>query len=143
MSRRFETWSSPHTYHLWRYGVGHSELVVREATERVDHVQELHFSGVEMVMLRRVYSGLTIESIPEDRSFELSGAGLAAPAALLYLAISSPSGAGYVACSRLSARVVPREITADDADIAMQFTATADGYWESETTEGNVAGESD
>jgi hypothetical protein len=67
---------------------------------------DILFEGVEFLKLRRSYAGLTLTLAGEDFAQEFAEVGLP-PIRLLRLVISSPSGTGLVACSRLTVTEAP------------------------------------
>lgn len=94
-------WASRRTFRIWRYGVGHSQLLIRSPGNDSERTLDLIFEGVEFLRLRRSYDGLTLSFAGEDSSEEFVDAGLPS-IRLLRLLVSSSSGTGLVACSRLT-----------------------------------------
>lgn len=99
--------SSGRTFKVWRYGVGHSQLLLRAApdsseTDRMD----LLFEGVEAMQLITRYEALELHTFDETESgrvFERSGVPARWRSERLVLGLRSRSGAGYVQCAKVSA----------------------------------------
>jgi hypothetical protein len=93
-------WESSRDFRLWRYGVGHSRLLIRSQGENGDDVLDIFCDGVEFISLQRAYSGISLAIVEREDSSEFE-MGALCPLPLLFLKISSPSGSGLIACARL------------------------------------------
>ncbi|WP_432076495.1 hypothetical protein [Streptomyces wuyuanensis] len=99
--------ASERSFRVWRYGSGHSQLLLRAApdsseTERLD----LLFEGVEAMQLITRYEALelhTFDDAESERIFEASGVPSRWRPHRLVLGLRSRSGAGYVQCLKASA----------------------------------------
>ncbi|MEJ8656949.1 MULTISPECIES: hypothetical protein [Streptomyces] len=99
--------SSERTFKVWRYGVGHSQLLLRAAPEPSQPQRlDLHFEGVEAMQLITRYEALELHTFDEaesERIFEASGVPSRWRPHRLVLGLRSRSGAGYVQCAKVSA----------------------------------------
>jgi hypothetical protein len=112
--------SSGGRFKVWRYGVGHSQLLLRSAPtgERPDSL-DVHFEYVTFMKLAATFDSLAIYRAEEievaelpDEMMLLSGGG-----ELLPLALVSPNTTGIVVCSSASVRKFPWEPGQPEADL--------------------------
>ncbi|MFJ6630018.1 hypothetical protein ACIQMR_01250 [Streptomyces sp. NPDC091376] len=99
--------SSERTFKVWRYGVGHSQLLLR-ADPEPSHPKRLDllFEGVEAMQLVTRYGALELHMFDEAESgriLEMSGVPARWRSTRLVLGLRSRSGAGYVQCQKVSA----------------------------------------
>lgn len=96
-------WHSGRTFRVWRYGIGHSQLLLRAPGGDGQPTLGLLCEGVEFMKLRRDYPQLTLRlaEAAEEAGFPDVGA---VPVRLLHLVLQTPGGAGLVACSRVTVR---------------------------------------
>ncbi|MEV7483822.1 hypothetical protein ACIQGA_02775 [[Kitasatospora] papulosa] len=94
------------TFHVWTYGVGHSQLLLRA---RKNHAEEyrldLRFVAVDSMQLVRRYECLELHSVDDDtfaRVFEASGVPPRWRDSRLVVRLQSRSGTGYVQCARVT-----------------------------------------
>jgi hypothetical protein len=97
--------------------------LIRSPGNDVEKTTDLFFEGVEFLKLRRSYVGLTLSIAGEDFAEEFTQAGLP-PIRLLRLALSSSSGIGLIACSRVTVTEAPaaqdeREAAAGEVILSM------------------------
>ncbi|MFI7000184.1 SDR family NAD(P)-dependent oxidoreductase [Nocardia sp. NPDC050175] len=94
-------------FRVWRYGVGHSELLLRSlGFGGFECRDEICFEGVERMELdSRFTGGLTITPVSSHGDLD---DGAAMPLLLLEL-VGGAFGAGFVACSKVTARRFQRE----------------------------------
>ncbi|MEU2250584.1 hypothetical protein [Streptomyces sp. NPDC019224] len=98
--------STERTFRVWRYGVGHSQLLLcsmpwGEHTDRLD----LLFEDVHAMQLVTRYEALEIHAVDEpqfDRLYEQSGLPARWKRSQLIVKLKSGSGAGWVQCGRLT-----------------------------------------
>ncbi|GAA3794225.1 hypothetical protein ACFS5L_37515 [Streptomyces phyllanthi] len=95
------------TFRVWRYGVGHSQLLIRTPPGAADDTRvEILFEDVDALQLVTRYEGIEIYSPCEEESqriFEASGApGKWRPHRVI-VGLRSASGTGYVQCGKASA----------------------------------------
>ncbi|WP_240138103.1 hypothetical protein [Streptomyces sp. MUM 178J] len=110
--------ASARRFRVWRYGVGHSQLLLRSAPdpsnpERLD----LLFEGVEAIQLVTHYEALELHTLDEAENghiFEMSGVPAHLRPERLVLGLRSRSGAGYVQCLKVSALLGGRNVIGPD-----------------------------
>ncbi|MFD4722943.1 hypothetical protein ACIOWI_01645 [Streptomyces sp. NPDC087659] len=99
--------SSERVFRVWRYGSGHSQLLLRAAPDSAHPVRlDLLFEGVDAMQLVTRYEALELHTLDEEetgRIFELSGVPARWRSDRLVLGLRSRSGAGYVQCLKVSA----------------------------------------
>ncbi|SDN20309.1 hypothetical protein SAMN05444921_121153 [Streptomyces wuyuanensis] len=99
--------ASERSFRVWRYGVGHSQLLLRAAPDAGHPVRaDLLFEGVEAMQLVTRYETLELHTFDEaesERIFERSGVPPRWRSDRLVLGLRSRSGAGYVQCQKVSA----------------------------------------
>ncbi|WP_158070516.1 hypothetical protein, partial [Streptomyces luteocolor] len=100
------TFRSSRTFRMWRYGVGHSQLLLR-ATPDADHETclDLHFEGVAAVRVGTRY--VAPEVRPGDDSERAVLMELAAESGAgdrhMAVVLRSAAGSGLVLCRKVSA----------------------------------------
>ncbi|MEU2496481.1 hypothetical protein [Streptomyces sp. NPDC007883] len=98
---------SDRVFRVWRYGSGHSQLLLRAAPDSAHPVRlDLLFEGVDAMQLVTRYEALELHTLDEEetgRIFELSGVPARWRSDRLVLGLRSRSGAGYVQCLKVSA----------------------------------------
>lgn len=99
--------SSDRVFRVWRYGSGHSQLLLRAAPDSAHPMRlDLLFEGVDAMQLVTRYEALELHTFDEEetgRIFELSGVPARWRSDRLVLGLRSRSGAGYVQCLKVSA----------------------------------------
>ncbi|MCZ7460525.1 hypothetical protein [Streptomyces sp. WMMC940] len=99
--------ASERSFRVWRYGVGHSRLLLRAAPDSAHPLRlDLLFEGVDAVQLVTRYDGLELHAFDDAESgrvFELSGVPSRWRSRRLVIGLRSGSGAGYVQCQKVSA----------------------------------------
>jgi hypothetical protein len=98
-------WRSGRDFRLWRYGVGHSQLLLRSPGEGVREALTIKFEAVEFMKLRRGYTDLVLR-LPlagEEAEFEQVAS---LPIPQLYIVLESRTHVGFVSCARLIVRKV-------------------------------------
>jgi hypothetical protein len=94
---------SPRTFRMWRYGVGHSQLLLR-ATPDSDEPRciDLHFEGVAAVQLGTRYTDPEMcLGTDEERAVLDALAQRSAGARRIALALRTETGTGLVLCRRV------------------------------------------
>ncbi|UZJ33062.1 hypothetical protein [Streptomyces endophytica] len=98
---------SPRTFTVWRYGVGHSQLLLRAVPDGGDaRCLDLLFEGVRAMRLVTHYASLELRTASDSESQQmLEFSELSPPWRERYgvVALHSRSGSGSVLCSRISA----------------------------------------
>ncbi|MFJ9806065.1 hypothetical protein [Streptomyces wuyuanensis] len=99
--------ASGRSFRVWRYGAGHSQLLLRAAPDAAHPVRmDLLFEGVEAMHLVTRYETLELHTFDEaesERIVERSGVPPRRRSDRLVLGLRSRSGAGYVQCRKVSA----------------------------------------
>lgn len=99
--------SSERTFRVWRYGVGHSQLLLRAVPDEIDGAcLDLLFEGVSAMKMATRYESMeiTVASADETREIiELSGLPDIWGERSLALALRSRKVTGLVLCKRASA----------------------------------------
>ncbi|TLQ46246.1 hypothetical protein [Streptomyces marianii] len=99
--------TSERSFRVWRYGVGHSQLLLRAAPDSAHPLRlDLLFEGVEAMQLVTRYETLELHTLDEEESeriFEMSGVPARPRSDRLVLGLRSRGGAGYVQCQKVSA----------------------------------------
>ncbi|MEV6598505.1 hypothetical protein AB0M36_16755 [Actinoplanes sp. NPDC051346] len=94
-------WTSPGDFRVWRYGVGHSQLLLssRSGADSTSHI-DLLFEAVQYMQLHRSYRGIHLADDPTA----LTDVAIHNPLGLAYLAvaISDATRTGLVVCSRVT-----------------------------------------
>lgn len=108
---------SERTFRLWRYGVGHSHLLLRSLPEGAHATQlDLRFEAVRALQLVTRYEALDILAVEEpefSRMFDESGVPPRWRDTQLIVRLRSRSGTGYVQSGRVI--LERREGRTDDA----------------------------
>lgn len=98
-------YESGRTFRIWRYGVGHSHLLLRSLPDGGNTTQlDLHFEAVRAMRLVTRYEALGILAADEpefSRVFAESGVPPKWRDTQLVVRLSSRSGTGYVQCGRV------------------------------------------
>ncbi|WP_326654301.1 MULTISPECIES: hypothetical protein [unclassified Streptomyces] len=98
---------SDRTFRVWRYGVGHSQLLLRAAPDAVEATRlDLLFEGVDAMRLVTRYEAIELHSVSEtefQRIYDESGLDPKWKPHRLIVALRSGSGSGYVQCQKASA----------------------------------------
>ncbi|MFH9366462.1 hypothetical protein OG333_23475 [Streptomyces anulatus] len=98
-------YASERTFRVWRYGVGHSHLLLRSLPDGRDTTQlDLHFESVHAMRLVTRYEELRVVAVDEpelSRIFAESGVPPVWRDAQLIVGLRSRSGTGYVQCGRV------------------------------------------
>ena len=101
------TFSSERTFRVWRYGIGHSQLLLRAVPDKVNSAcLDLLFEGVSAMKLATRHESveIAIASVNETRELlEISGLPDIWAERSLALALRSKKGTGLVLCRRASA----------------------------------------
>ncbi|MFI5766843.1 hypothetical protein ACIA8F_38655 [Streptomyces sp. NPDC051563] len=120
-------WSSDRAFSVWRYGVGHSQLLLASQETAADTGVGVQFEGVEYMRLVRTFRNLRVTTADELQWQEVkaSGALTALPRPLLVLALHHDHGVGLVACSRLRIGSFQGLPTNDLDTVQLHATATA------------------
>ncbi|MFD9503556.1 hypothetical protein [Streptomyces sp. NPDC060035] len=96
---------SERTFRVWRYGVGHSHLLLRSLPDGENATQlDLHFEAVRAMQLVTRYEALDILAVDEpefSRIFEESGVPPKWRHTQLIVRLRSRSGEGYVQSGRV------------------------------------------
>ncbi|MGW7076815.1 hypothetical protein [Streptomyces sp. NPDC054866] len=89
---------------MWRYGVGHSQLLLRAAPD-TDEVTclDLHFEGVAAVQLGTRYAAPELRPATEGERQALLKLAQVDAAPHVALALETTAGIGLVLCRRVSA----------------------------------------
>ncbi|WP_250034096.1 hypothetical protein [Paractinoplanes maris] len=107
-------WRSERGFGVWRYGIGHSQLLLRSPGDGREPAYGIHFEGVELMKLQRSYPLLTLRLATEAETVVFAEVDMV-PKPLLQVVLESPGKTGLVACSRLTVR---RSDSADDGEWA-------------------------
>lgn len=98
---------SERTFTVWRYGVGHSQLLLRAVPDSANTAcLDLLFEDVKAVQLVTHYESIELHPAGEDEAQQiLDFSGLASTWRGRHLAVSlrSRSGSGFVLCRRITA----------------------------------------
>ncbi|MFD7026634.1 hypothetical protein ACFWAR_01195 [Streptomyces sp. NPDC059917] len=120
-------WVSNRTLRVWRYGIGHSQLLlVSSQGDRTGNGLGVHFEAVEYMRLVPTFKDLRITTADKQQALEVKASGalpsLSRP--LLVLTLHHDDGVGMVACSRLRIGEFHGEPTSDFATVQHQVTAS-------------------
>ncbi|MFJ9885668.1 hypothetical protein ACIQRW_07380 [Streptomyces sp. NPDC091287] len=95
------------TFRVWTYGIGHSQLLLRSASdESEDDGVDLLFEGVAAMRLTMRYEALKLHSVDEEEFrdvFAGSGVDDRWRGSFVIVRLASRSGGGYVQCARITA----------------------------------------
>ncbi|OKI53958.1 hypothetical protein AMK17_23185 [Streptomyces sp. CB00072] len=95
------------TFRVWRYGIGHSQLLLRATSDESESEGvDIHFEGVAAVRLVMRYEALQLHSVDEEEFrevFDSSGVDEKWRDSFVIVRLSSRSGEGYVQCARIIA----------------------------------------
>ncbi|MFI2455630.1 hypothetical protein [Streptomyces sp. NPDC019539] len=99
--------ASERSFRVWRYGSGHSQLLLRAAPDAAHTMRlDLLFEGVDAMQLVTRYEALELHTFDEEESgriLERSGVPVRWRSDRLVLGLRSRSGTGYVQCRKVSA----------------------------------------
>lgn len=104
---------SERTFQMWKYGVGHSQLLLRAAPD-AKHLRclDAHFEGVTAIQLVTRYVGIELRcAVPSEAEAILSFSKLNSPwrDRQIPLLLSSQSGTGFVLCGQVAVAYGPNE----------------------------------
>ncbi|MEU8098902.1 hypothetical protein [Streptomyces rubiginosohelvolus] len=95
------------TFRVWKYGVGHSQLLLRASSdESGEEGVDILFEGVAAMQLTMRYKELRLHSVDEDEFrevFDSSGVDEKWRDSFVIVRLSSRSGGGYVQCAKITA----------------------------------------
>ncbi|BAG19486.1 MULTISPECIES: hypothetical protein [Streptomyces] len=98
-------YASERTFRVWRYGVGHSHLLLRSLPDGEDTTQlDLRFEMVRAMRLVTRYEALRVVSVDAgefSRVFAESGVPPVRRHTQLVVGLRSRTGTGYVQCGRV------------------------------------------
>lgn len=117
-------WETRRLFQVWRYGVGHSQLVLRSVADGENMAINVLFEAVEFMRLRRSYPDALLRlATPEEHVLF----GELPPRRLLRFVIASPAGVGLVACSRVTVREteLPDDDMGYDGSVLMHMIANS------------------
>ncbi|MGW7142486.1 hypothetical protein [Streptomyces xanthophaeus] len=119
-------WGSDRSFSVWRYGIGHSQLLLASQETAEEGGLGVQFEAVEYMRLVRTFRNLRISTADEQQVHEVEASGvLALPSRpLLVLALHHDNGVGLVACSRLRIGSFTGHPTWDFDDVQLHATAT-------------------
>lgn len=128
MSGPILPWRTERRFRLWRYGVGHSQLMLRSPGDGGDETLSIQFEAVEFMKLRRSYADLVLRLPREDEKVgfvEIKSL----PIPQLCLVLESRTHIGFVACSRVTARMIddPEDDSWDGGITLFSVTAGSRG----------------
>lgn len=99
--------TSDRTFRVWRYGIGHSQLLLRAVPDSMDTAcLDLLFEGVSAMQLVQQYKSIELCSASEAEAEEILGFSGANPPVrelLLPVVLLSASGSGFVLCRSVTA----------------------------------------
>lgn len=98
---------SDRTFRVWRYGVGHSQLLLRAVPDSVDTAcLDLRFEGVSAMQLVQHYKSIELRSASMAEAEEILGFSGISPSGReihLPVVLRSRSGSGFVLCRCVTA----------------------------------------
>lgn len=99
--------TSDRTFRVWRYGVGHSQLLLRAVPDSTDPAcLDLLFEGVSAMQLVQQYKSIELCSASEAEAQEIlafSGISPSGGQRHLPVVLRSTSGSGFVLCRSVTA----------------------------------------
>jgi hypothetical protein len=108
-------WRTERSFSLWRYGIGHSRLMLHSRARDGHPGVSIMFDAVELIKLTVHHPELVLREAYEHEAREFRDVEeLREP--LLRLALESPGKTGFVACSSVSAREVESPVDQPFAD---------------------------
>jgi hypothetical protein len=111
---------SDRTFRVWRYGVGHSQLLLRAVPDSVDTVcLDLRFEGVSAMQLVQQYKSIELRAASSTEAEEILGfSGITPSRRELYLPVvlRSGSGSGFVLCRSVTAERGGEDPVASDLE---------------------------
>jgi hypothetical protein len=116
-------WRTERAFRLWRYGVGHSQLLLRSPGDAGRGTLSIQFEAVEFMKLRRSYTDLVLRLPREDEEVGFEEI-KALPVPQLCVVLDSRTHIGLVACSRVTARMIddPESDSWDDGTVLFSVT---------------------
>lgn len=96
-------WRTERGFRLWRYGVGHSQLLLRSPGDGGHETLSIQFEAVELIKVRRSYTDLVLRLAREDEEVGFEEI-KSLPIPQLYVVLDSQTHIGLVACSRVTVR---------------------------------------
>ncbi len=112
--------TSDRTFRVWRYGVGHSQLLLRAVPDSTDTAcLDLLFEGVSAMQLVQQYKSIELCSASEVEAEEILGFSGAKPPVrelLLPVVLRSTSGSGFVLCRSVTALRGGEDPVGSDSD---------------------------
>ncbi|MFE2140511.1 hypothetical protein ACFXA3_01905 [Streptomyces sp. NPDC059456] len=119
-------WASSRTFSVWKYGIGHSQLLLASQETATETGLGVHFEAVEYMRLIRTFKNLRITTADEQHIHEVETSGTLAHALrpLLVLALHHDHGVGLIACSRLRIGQFHGEPTSNFDTLQLHSTAT-------------------
>jgi hypothetical protein len=106
--------TSPREFRLWRYGVGHSQLLLRSLPTETEPCLDVLFEGVRRIELPTHLSSLTIElTHTRDLRPDL-------PSKLLRLRLSATDGSGAIECGKVSAYTTTWTVTGNEDPVLLE-----------------------
>lgn len=98
---------SDRTFRVWRYGIGHSQLLLRAVPDDVDTAcLDLLFQGVSAMQLTQQYESIELCSASGTEAEEIIGFSGISPSGReihLPVVLRSRSGSGFVLCRSVTA----------------------------------------
>lgn len=111
---------SDRTFRVWRYGVGHSQLLLRAVPDGVDTVcLDLRFEGVSAMQLVQQYKSIELRAASSTEAEEILGFSGITPARRelhLPVVLRSGSGSGFVLCRSVTAERGGEDPVASDLE---------------------------
>ncbi len=99
--------TSDRAFRVWRYGVGHSQLLLRAVPDSVNTTcLDVRFEGVSAMQLVQQYKSIELCSASETEAEEIldfSGIGPSGRELHLPVVLRSRSGSGFVLCRSVTA----------------------------------------
>ncbi|MFD4137120.1 hypothetical protein [Streptomyces goshikiensis] len=109
---------------MWRYGIGHSQLLLASPATGTETGLGVHFEADEYMRLIRTFRNLWITTADEQQIQEVETSGALTPRPLLVLALHHDNGVGLIACSRLRIGQFHGQPTSDFDVVQLHSTAT-------------------
>ncbi|OJF14056.1 hypothetical protein BG844_12050 [Couchioplanes caeruleus subsp. caeruleus] len=116
-------WRSGRGFRVWRYGVGHSQLLLRSPGDGERPSFHILFEAVEFMKLRRGYPDLVLRLAADDERAEFAELdSLTVPQ--LHVVLASPERTGFVACSRVTVRRIadPSTDSPDAGEVVLSMS---------------------
>lgn len=112
-----QLFASDRRFKLWRYGVGHSQLLLRSLPTGDQPCLDILFEGVRWIELPMSFESLVISraGAPDEL---LRKAGLPDDMGALALELTGSGGAGHLVCGRATAAYTPWTVTSTGPEAA-------------------------